>query len=431
MKSHVLVGFGFGPIQAGLFVSEAFQGGNFSRIIIAEIDRDIVSAIRKNNGSYYVNVAKSDGIEVVKIDRIEIYNPSEPEDRKRLLQALSESTEIVTSLPSVSFYDVGSHSVASLIEQGLKNNSAKATIIYTAENNNHAAEILEQKVNQSVGCVQFLNTVIGKMSQVVTNSDQIAEKNLATITPEINRAFLVEEFNKILATKCNIAGFKPGIEVFIEKEDLLPFEEAKLHGHNAIHALLSYLGAYSGYTTMKNLSEDVRIMQIAKDAFINESGSALIKKYSYLNDPLFTVAGFNAYAEDLLTRMTNPYLDDSIERTTRDPIRKLGLNDRFFGTMALAISQGIEPVNMALGAMAGIIYLLKRAEEYDLPVELRINDWRLIGEDGIRKLLFRLWGTEQEKCYEEMIQYVQSAAKQLQNDNSIFDSNTCPDLKTD
>ena len=175
MKHHIFTGFGFGPIQSGLFAAEAFKSGNFSRIIIAEIDQKLVDAVRANNGSYYVNVASSTGIEAVKIEGIEIFNPSNDNDRIELLKALLQSTEICTSLPSVNFYDSGQNSVASLISQGLQNSAAKATIIYTAENNNHAAEILEEKVKQKLGKipanVQFLNTVIGKMSQVVTDND--------------------------------------------------------------------------------------------------------------------------------------------------------------------------------------------------------------------------------------------------------------------
>jgi mannitol-1-phosphate 5-dehydrogenase len=351
MKNHIFVGFGFGPIQAGLFVNEAYKSGNFSRIVISEVDPKLVDAIRANKGCYYINVAKSDCIEAFKIEGIEIYNPSNNEDRNEILKAISQSTELCTSLPSVNFYDKG---VAQLIKEGLS--KIHNVIIYTAENNNHAAEILGQKVG-SFKNVQFLNTVIGKMSQVVTDIEEIQKKNLKPIVPGIDRAFLVEEFNKILVTKCHIPNFTPGIRVFIEKEDLLPFEEAKLYGHNAIHALLAYLGAQKGYKKMAELKDDKEIMQIARDAFMKESGAALIKKYAHLKDELFMEPGYRTYAEDLLERMTNPYLDDTIERAARDPQRKLGENDRIFGTIKLAKQYGIEPVNMTKAAEAGMKYL--------------------------------------------------------------------------
>ena len=52
MAEHIFTGFGFGPIQSGLFVKEAFQSGNFARIAIAEIDRELVEAVRANKVSY-------------------------------------------------------------------------------------------------------------------------------------------------------------------------------------------------------------------------------------------------------------------------------------------------------------------------------------------------------------------------------------------
>jgi mannitol-1-phosphate 5-dehydrogenase len=392
MAEHIFTGFGFGPIQAGLFVKEAYQSGNFSRIVAAEIDQSIVDAVRANKGSYYVNVAKANGIDVLKIDGVELLNPSDAKDRRILLEVLAQSTEITTCLPSINFYA----SISALIADGLKNSNAKATIIYAAENHNRAAEILEEAVDKKIGAisrdrVQFLNTVIGKMSRVVDDGDEIAQLKLKTITPGIKRAFLVEEFNRILVTRTRITNFKPGIELFIEKDDLLPFEEAKLYGHNAGHSLLGFLGAVKGYTKMTEVKDNGDIMQIGRNAFLQESGAALIKKYANLGDELWTKAGYKDYSEDLLTRMTNPYLADTVARVCRDVVRKLGINERIFGTMQLVIESGIEPKNMALGAIAGVAVLLDKAKEYNLPDDLRFADWRKLDGSSIEKILNWLW----------------------------------------
>lgn len=419
MKGHIFTGFGFGPIQSGLFVNEAFQSGNFSRITVAEIDQELIDAVRANNGSYYVNVARKDGIEVIKIDNVELLNITVESDRNVLLDSLALSTEIATCLPSVSFYEAGDNSVASVIAEGLQNSKAEATIIYTAENNNRAAEILEKAVIGKIAQplserTQFLNTVIGKMSQVITDPWEVRE-HLRPIAPGTGRAFLVEEFNKILVTGCAVKDFKPGIEVFVERDDLLPFEEAKLYGHNAIHALLAYIGALKGYSKMAELKNDAEIMRIAEDAFLDESGAALIKKYCGVGDELFTEAGYKVYAEDLLERMTNTYLADTTERAGRDPVRKLGYNDRIFGTMTLAMEQGIEPTNMALGAMAGIAVLLEKAEENDLVSDLRFGDWQKLSEVEIEKIIKWIWSTEYGQYDHRLIEYAQEAKRRLVN----------------
>jgi len=419
MPEHIFTGFGFGPIQGGLFVKEAYQSGNFMRIVVAEIDQNLVDAVRANKASYYVNVAKADGIEVLKIDNVELLNPNVTEDKKILLQLLAESTEITTSLPSVNFYDPGGESsVASLIADGLKNSKARGTVIYTAENNNRAAEILREAVAKKTGTElsnrqQFLNTVIGKMSRVVTDPAEIEKLKLTPVAPGITRAFLVEEFNRILTGRTRISGFKPGIEVFIEKDDLLAFEEAKLYGHNAIHTLLGFLGAVKGYTKMTELKKDQPIMQISRYAFLHESGDALIKKYAHMGDGLFTETGFRDYAEDLLERITNPYLSDTVARACRDPLRKLGINDRIFGTMALALEYGIEPNNMALGAMAGVAVLLEKAKENNLPNDLCFDDWCKLDSLKVEKIINWIWNGQSDRYSQQLIEYVRNAQERL------------------
>ncbi len=419
MADHTFVGFGFGPIQSGLFATEAFQSGRFKRIVVSEIDHTLVEAVRANNGTYYVNIAASDGIETLKIENVELLNPTQLDDVTNLHAALSEATEIVTSLPSVDFYTTGrGNSVASLLAQGLSTTNAEGTIIYAAENNNHAAEILQDVVTKALDGslpqrVQFLNTVIGKMSRVVDDPTEIAELGLVPIAPGIHRAFLVEEFNRILVTKTTLADFRPGIDVFIEKDDLLPFEEAKLYGHNAIHALLGFLGIFGGYTKMTELQANERLMNLAREAFINDSGRALIDKYANLGDELFTEPGYRHFAEDLLERMTNPFLGDTTARAGRDVIRKLGAHDRIFGTMNLAIEHGIEPVNMAVGAMAGIAILLGNATRYDVPQEFSGKRWRDLSAEDLSYLLGWIWKGQMPPQADDLIRLTYQAKGSL------------------
>ncbi len=213
---HVLVGFGFGPIQAGIFALEARRSGNFSRIVIAEIDPVVVDKVRANNGCYFLNIAGETGVETKMIDGLEMLNPNVKSDREIIQNALATATVIVTALPSVAAYSAGGEtSIASLIACGLQNSKVTLTLIYTAENHNHAAEILEKEVNKKMATppkhfIQYLNTVIGKMSQVVTATERIAELQLKPVAPGADRAFLVEAFDRILVTRNQIPGFKMG-----------------------------------------------------------------------------------------------------------------------------------------------------------------------------------------------------------------------------
>lgn len=372
------VGVGFGAIQAGLFLFEAQQTRAFTRLVVAEVLPEVVDAVRNAGGRYMLNIATPGGIERHEVSGIEMYNPAVPADRAKLVEAIACATEIATALPSVAFYDTGgSASAAALLADGIRQKLAAAqpvpALIYTAENDNHAAEILDALLCDTLGvtprnlhrAAQCLNTVIGKMSGVVTDAAQMTEQWLAPMCPGLLRCFLVEEFNRILITKTSGEGFRRHILVFEEREDLLPFEEAKLYGHNATHALIGYLAHERGCQYIADAAHEGGLMRFARDAFIEESGAALCRKHAGV-DPLFTPEGYQAYADDLLIRMVNPYLRDAVARVIRDPKRKLGWNDRLIGTMRLALGQGIEPRRYARAAAAAV-----RAVQADDPRPMR------------------------------------------------------------
>jgi mannitol-1-phosphate 5-dehydrogenase len=366
---RTFVGFGFGAIQSGLFLYEAFQSGNFGRMVVAEVMPDAVAAVRQAGGYFAVNIAQSDRVEQAHVGPIEIVDPATPAGRAVLVTAIAEAQEIATAVPGVKFYAAaGEGSLHRLLAAGLHAKIERGlpnAVVYAAENHNEAAEILEEHVlgeiapSEHTGVhkrVQFLNTVIGKMSGVVSDPALVTSGRFAPVTPGNQRVFLVEAFNRILISRVRLPRFRRGIAVFEEKENLLPFEEAKLYGHNATHALAAYIGALSGARYIADLRDTPGMLPFLRAAFIEESGESLIRRWKGL-DPLFTPAGYTAYADDLLVRMTNPHLLDTVERVGRDPQRKLGWDDRLIGVLRTALSQGVQPRRYALGAAAALAAL--------------------------------------------------------------------------
>lgn len=351
------VGFGFGPIQTGLFLHEAHRSGKFASYTVAEVDASLVAAVRENGGRCMVNIAHADRIEAVELPRVTMLNPLIPEDREKFVQSLATADEVATALPSIAFYGKGgASSPASCLADGFaRRTMEKPVVIYTAENHNHAAEALEEDIRKAgarpkalVG-VQAVNTVIGKMSNVVNDPDTIRQLGLTALVPGGRRAVLVEAFNRILISRITLPGFVRRIEVFEEKKDLLPFEEAKLYGHNAIHLLLGLWADLRGFTTIAEARHNSGLMHMARAAFINEAGAGLIHKHRDV-DPLFTPEGMTAYADDLLKRMVNPLLLDPVARVVRDIRRKLEWNDRLIGAIRLALAAGVNPVRLIAGA---------------------------------------------------------------------------------
>jgi mannitol-1-phosphate 5-dehydrogenase len=363
-----LAGFGFGPIQAGLFVLEAFRSGNFRRVVVGEVLPDSVRSVREEGGKFRLNIAQRDGIESVTLGPVELEDPAVPGDRERFIEAIQEASEIATAVPSVRFYKSDAPgSIHRLLAAGLSRRGGRPVVIYTAENHNRAAEILEEAVLAELSPsdrdrvragTRFLNTVIGKMSAVIADPDRMSERGLSTLTPRDPRAFLVESFNRILISPIRFpsgVSFRRGIEVFEEKNDLLPFEEAKLYGHNAAHALAAYLAAQRDLLQLEQIRKVPGLVDFVRAALLEEAGEALLRKWKGV-DRLFSPARFRGHADDLLERMLNPYLGDLVERIARDPERKLGWEDRLIGTMRLVLSQGLRPWRFAVGAAAALAY---------------------------------------------------------------------------
>ena len=105
MKQKIFVGIGSGAIQLGLWAYYAYKTG--MKIVLVEVDNTKVQAIRNNQNCYYINIAQFDKIVTEKIGPVEIYNPSVPEERKKILDYISTANDIVTAVPSVSFYEKG------------------------------------------------------------------------------------------------------------------------------------------------------------------------------------------------------------------------------------------------------------------------------------------------------------------------------------
>ena len=124
---------------------EAVKSGNFNRYIILEVNDELVNSIRDSHCTININTATEDGIIKSRIADFEIYNPYNINDKKNIESAISNADEMATAIPSVDYYDLGGeNSIAYLLARNL--NPDKPQIVYTAENNNYAAEILLDRI---------------------------------------------------------------------------------------------------------------------------------------------------------------------------------------------------------------------------------------------------------------------------------------------
>lgn len=361
------VGFGFGAIQIGLFCHEAMRSGVFHQLVVAEIQPEVVAAVRANGGEVVTNIAYADHLEAIKVGPVALENPEVYADRVRLVEAIAAAQELATALPSVRAYrSHGSGSIHRLLAEGLLRKVAVGgprAVVYVAENHPHAAALLAAAVMEEIpeaaraavaARVAFVDMVIAKMSGFIQPPGE-----LTPLTSGSDRALLVESFNRIQVARPVFdpeAQFMPSFPTFKVEADLTPFERVKFFGHNGIHALGAYLGMAAGLVSMADLVHRPGMIEFLRAALLEEIGPGLFACYARV-DPLFTPTGFTAYVDDFLARMVNPYLQDSMARVGRDPERKLGWDDRLVGAMRLAHTAGITPARFAFGTAAALLAL--------------------------------------------------------------------------
>ena len=154
-------------------------------------------------------------------------------------------------------------------------------------------------------------------------------------------AVTVEVFSEWIVDSTQFKDAVPAIAGMIATDKLMAFIERKLFTLNTGHTALAYFGQLAGKKTVGEAMQDDAVRQAA-EAVMKESGAVLIRRYGF--DP----AAHRAYIDKILKRFANPYLHDDIDRVARQPLRKLGAQERF-----------IKPLNGML--------------EYDLPHEATVR----------------------------------------------------------
>ena len=132
-----------------------------------------------------------------------------------------------------------------------------------------------------------------------------------------------------------------GIEGMYPVKNFTAEFERKLFTYNLGHAVLGYLGYLRKYNFVHEPFGDSFIRPIF-DGALDETSEALSKKYP--ED--INMKQQREIRLDVITRFGNPLLGDTVVRVARDPIRKLGMQDRIIGSLNLCMDYGIFPDNI-------------------------------------------------------------------------------------
>jgi len=194
---------------------------------------------------------------------------------------------------------------------------------------------------------------VGFVASVVSRVIPVVPEEIKRQDPTV---VMVEEYCTLPVDRKGFRGEVPQIKGIVAHDTIEAYEERKLFVHNLSHAMFAYLGYLKGYQYIWQAVKDKEINGRVRAA-LRESGAALIKKHK------FTEEEMREHIEDLLTRFSNKALGDTVYRVGREPLRKLGSEDRLMGAAHLALECGVVPENISLGIAAALCYNYSQDEE--------------------------------------------------------------------
>ena len=204
-----------------------------------------------------------------------------------------------------------------------------------------------------------------------------------------------EEGQPVYVDRAAWRGEPPEVPGMVFCDDMEPLYARKLFTSNAGHALLAYLGARRGCEFIHDAAEVPELRRHLCE-LLDVARRALARRYG-------DEAAIRAHVERLLTcRFPNRDLADPVARVARDPLRKLGPEERLVGLARLLQSSGLptEPVSRAIGA----------ALHYFDPGDAQSVRLRgLLARDGPRGVLRSVCGLDgDEACFHECLRFYAS-----------------------
>jgi mannitol-1-phosphate 5-dehydrogenase len=365
------VQFGAGNIGRG-FTAQLFTESGYEVVFVDVVD-PVVNLINSRK-SYPIEIV-GDGAETVEIRNIRAVNGKDIDAVAREIQ----DAPIVCTAVGVNVLKFVAPAIAAGIKLRAEAGVESPLNIIICENLLHASDILKGYILAELpdslkgyvdSHVGFVESVVSRMVPVMTEEDRKLDP----------LRVVVEAYKHLPVAKKGFVGPIPEIVGFHPYDNFEGYVERKLFTHNLGHASAAYLGYLKGYQYIYQAVADPKVRD-AVNRVLGETGKALIEKWG------FTPEEHQAHIDDLLRRFANVSLGDTVARVGRDPVRKLGPNDRIIGGAKLAISYGIEPKNICLAAAAALLY--DNTED-----EAAMKVQSIIREKGVRGVLEGICGLE-------------------------------------
>lgn len=291
------------------------------------------------------------------------------QDGERAAETIAEADAVFTA---VGGKNLGA--LAPYLARGIEMKAKKGGVlnIVTCENWKQPAAILRNGIEEMISqdAKEYLKNSVGITEAVIMRSAIESDARLLEKDPLIVN---VQDFWELPVDASRLAGELPPVQGLKLIPEFTGFLERKFYTYNAANGTVSYLGALLGYERLADAAHDGRIIQVL-DGVYQETARALSRKHHFpLEQQL-------AFTETSRRKLQDYAIVDFIERNARDPLRKLGKDDRLVGSARLVQEYGIRPEHLCT-AIAAAIHYVSPGDEFAVELE------RMRKEEGVDAVL--------------------------------------------
>ncbi|WP_461205625.1 mannitol-1-phosphate 5-dehydrogenase [Clostridium sp. DL1XJH146] len=337
------INFGAGNIGRG-FIGYLINKSGY-KVFFVDVNEAVVNSI--NEHKEYSVITVGDEIERETIKDVSAIDMKDME----LLRETVLDADLITTAVGVNNLKYVAKALKDALRYKMDKNNSKLDII-ACENLLFATNILKEALleGEDKEFIDYVEETVGfpncTVDRIVPNIE--IEKEL-DIDVAVEKFFEwdIEKDKVKVNSNINGASYVNNIEFYMER---------KLFLLNGAHAATAYLGYKKSYKYIHEAIKDSELKSTVL-CYHAEAIHALKNKYGKEAENL------NEYSKRIIKRFENKYLKDEVTRVGRDPVRKLGYNDRLITLLKLCDKYNLESSCITTILAAGYSFEYEKDEK--------------------------------------------------------------------
>ncbi|KAE8358494.1 mannitol-1-phosphate 5-dehydrogenase [Aspergillus caelatus] len=322
--------FGGGNIGRG-FVAEFLHAADYEVVFIDVMD-SVINSLQQTP-SYDVTEVSEEGESTKTITNYRAINSKTHE--ADVVQEIA-SADVVTCAVGPNILKF----IAPVIAKGIDARTEKKPVaVIACENAIGATDTLHGYIKQHTN-PDRLET----LSERARFANSAIDRIVPNQPPNSGLNVRIEKFYEWAVEKTPFGEWgHPDIPAIHWVDHLEPYIERKLFTVNTGHATTAYYAHKLGKKMIAEALEDPEIRETVHKV-LEETASLIVSKHEISEQEQ------KEYVDKIVSRISNPYLEDNVERVGRAPLRKLSRKERFIGPASQLAERG-QKFDALLGAI--------------------------------------------------------------------------------